>query len=213
MVKQVKIIAKILEEVNIKKSDFNEVKKQIRKYLKQNKDEDFILNYIVSNKYLFYNEDEGINLQQLYYDIDTETKRYNIKEYLQTLIALCWYLSNKVDDLHKYQIQMINENYKDIENPRKEYQKVLGLNRSVGKNFESYLPYLDIYSLDVLHAGSNDTIDEMDVFLDYYNIASENNKDFRQYAFTYHPLHKLITYAYHLFLENNELYPTYTGNN
>ncbi len=220
MKKQIEIINSILQEVNTKKADFNKVKKQIRKYLKQNKDQDFIFNYIVSNKYLFYRE--GTSLKTIYHTPNLEYKLYDIKEYLKSFIALCWYLSNKIDDLHKYQIQLIRENYKGIENPRKEYQKALKLNRSVGKNYQSFTPYVDIYGIldqetllclffdecetNESHNILTDTSDlilQVESFLTSYNVASEHNKDYRKYALSDHPFYSLLTFSYHLFLEKN----------
>lgn len=226
MNEQIILIDKILKEVISQKANFNEAKKQARKYLKQGKSEDFILNYLVSNQYLFY--DKTMNLASIYNCKDQQDKVYETKQYLVHFISFCWHLSNKVDNLHKYQIQMIKENYKDIENPRKAYQKTLVLNRSTGKDFDSYTPFLDIYTItykenlecifgdkkkdcetkesdDVLIPESELML-EFDVFLHYYNVASVNKKDYRKYAIPYHPFYSLLKFSYHLFLEQHELY-------
>lgn len=192
----------IFNDIDYKK--FNEVKKQIIKYQKQRKTNDFILHYIAFNKSLF---DICPQLDEIVISDNEEiieNSRYEILCYIRKVIALCWYLNNNKDSTHKYQIQMINENKENFHNgeARKIYQKTLNLNRSVGANYKKYIPFTDISNYGGDNNNTiNDAIDEMLYFIPYYiqYKSMRNKKSYLGIMLCHHPLFSFIQYSYDFF--------------
>jgi hypothetical protein len=239
---QVKDIDLILRNIDDNIHDFNEIKKQIRKYKKQNKSTLFIIKYILTNKFMFseqnnkfreiYIDENNSNSSIQYHpsesdeDEDEKGKLTEIENELihhaRLVILFCWYLFVGKYGLHKYQIQMIIENFDLKELTKKDvkdfYIKEFNLNRSIAKNYENYIPIIDISIYSFLfkkEKSPEDTqvkkeeerspediqdldyfINDMKYYLDYYKIADDSkNKSYIEYAVLHHPLYSFINSA------------------
>ncbi|WP_323590622.1 hypothetical protein [Aliarcobacter butzleri] len=228
---QIIIIKSILDDVVSNQKNFNELKKQITKYIKQNKSENFILNYIVSSKYMFY-DDKVNSLKNLYLlienkEIDDEEKIYYIKEYIKSFISICWYIANKIDYTHTYQIKMLYPYCGNMEEAKKTYHKILKLNRTCGRNYKTYIPFLLIYSyvdealLELLFLDKEEInkskyifpinsilVEELKTFLDYYITASSythiSKNRIKAHMISYHPFYRMLNDAFNIFLSQNK---------
>ena len=225
---QVEDINLILKDIDENIYGFNEIKKQIRKYKKQNKSTSFIIKYILTNKFMF----SGMNnkFREIYIDetnsssyiqyhsseSDKEGELTEIEKELiyhaKLVILLCWYFFVGKYRLHEYQIQMIIENFDLKELTKKDvkdfYIKEFDLNRSIAKNYENYIPIINILKYSFLFKekkkrSPRDTekfdnfINDMKYYLDYFKIADNfKNKRYIEYAVINHPLYSFTEFAF-----------------
>lgn len=210
---QLKKIQEIFTFINA--HEFNEIKKQVNKYKKSKRNIYQIFYYIAFNKYLLDNHSKFANIDTNSHDEDyIKGIRYELSLYIKKLIALYWYLDNGKDYIHKYQIQMLYENFKvpdkqdNIDRGRKFYIKALKLNRSVGENNKNYIPLLDIVGFGNENYENNSDnkendiinklIDEMIYFIPYYQAYKlKGKKQNLEWIMVYHPMLNIIKESYY----------------
>lgn len=234
---QVEDINLILKDIDENISEFYKIKNQIRKYIKQNKSTLSIIKYILTNKFMFthcnnkfreiYIDEANSNSSIQYHpsESDEEGELTDLENELiyhaKLVILFCWYLFVGKYRLHEYQIQMIIENFDLKELTKKDikdlYIKEFKLNRSIAKNYENYIPIIDIsiYSFlfkdekKISHGDAqkfDEFINDMKYYLDYYKIADDSkHKSYIEHSIIYHPLYSFLEFALSNFKIENSL--------